>query len=102
MTPHPSRPSLYLIDGNSYLYRAFHAIPYLSTSKGQPTNAVFGFTNMLFKILREKKPDYLAIAFDHKGKTLRHQAFESYKIHRPAMPESLSLQLPQIYRFIEA
>jgi len=102
MSPLSSRPSLYLIDGNSYIYRAFHAIPYLSNSKGQPTNAILGFTQMLLKILREKKPDYIGIAFDHKGKTHRHQAFEEYKIHRPSMPEALSLQLPYIFRLIEA
>jgi DNA polymerase-1 len=97
-----SSPSLYLIDGSCYFYRAFHAIPYFSTSKGEPTNAVFGFTNMLLKILREKGPDFLAIAFDHKGKTHRHQTFEAYKIHRPAMEEGLSLQLPHIYQLVEA
>ena len=100
--PPSPRPSLYLIDGNSYIYRAFHAIPYLSNSKGQPTNAVFGFTQMLLKVLKDKRPDYLGIAFDHKGKTHRHQAFEEYKVHRPGMPESLSVQLPHIYRLIEA
>ncbi len=102
MAPTPSRPSLYLVDGSSYFYRAFHAIPYFSTSKGEPTNAVFGFTNMVLKILRERRPDYLAIAFDHKGKTHRHRTFEAYKMHRPAMQEGLSLQLPHIYRLVEA
>ena len=102
IAPAPSRPSLYVVDGSSYFYRAFHAIPYFSTSKGEPTNAVFGFTNMLLKILREKRPDYLAIAFDHKGKTHRHRTFDAYKIHRPAMQEGLSLQLPYIYRLVEA
>jgi DNA polymerase I len=101
MTPTSFCPSVYLIDGNSYVYRAFHALPYLSNSKGQPTHAVLGFTNMLLKILKERQPDYLAIAFDHKGKTLRHQVFESYKIHRPPMPEGLSLQLPYIYKLVE-
>ncbi|MDH7500336.1 MAG: 5'-3' exonuclease H3TH domain-containing protein, partial [candidate division NC10 bacterium] len=102
MTSPSSRPSLYLIDGNSYIYRAFHAIPYLSNSRGQPTNAILGFTQMLLKILRQKKPNYLGIAFDHKGKTHRHQVFEEYKIHRPSMPEALSLQLPYIFRLVEA
>ena len=102
MTSASPGSSLYLIYGNSYLYRAFHSIPYLSNSQGQPTNAILGFTQMLLKIRREKSPDHLAIAFDHKGKTHRHQAFEEYKIHRPSMPESLSAQLPFIFRLAEA
>jgi DNA polymerase I len=102
MTSILSRPSLYLIDGSSYFYRAFHAIPYFSTSRGEPTNAVFGFTNMLLKVLREKRPDHLAIAFDHKGKTFRHHSFDAYKIQRPGMEEGLSLQLPYIHRLVEA
>ena len=67
-----SKPTLYLIDGNSYIYRAYHAVRSLATSKGLPTNAIYGFTNMLLKIVKEKKPDYLAIAFDVKGPTKRH------------------------------
>jgi DNA polymerase-1 len=94
--------TLYLIDGNSYLYRAFHALPYLSNSRGQPTNAILGFTQMLLKVLREKDPDYVAVAFDHKGKTHRHGVYEEYKIHRPPMPDALSLQLPYIFRLVEA
>ena len=62
-----SRKKLYLIDGNSYIYRAFFAIPHLSNSNGIPTNAVYGFTNMLMKVIKEEAPDYLAIAFDSKG-----------------------------------
>jgi DNA polymerase-1 len=66
------RKRLYLIDGNSYIYRAFHAIRHLSNSKGFPTNAVYGFTAMLLKIVREERPDYLGVAFDSKGPTTRH------------------------------
>ena len=65
-------PTLYLIDGNSYLYRAFYAIRNLSALDGTPTNAVFGFTNMILKILREKNPDYFSIVFDAPGPTHRH------------------------------
>ena len=97
-----SRKKLYLIDGNSYIYRAFFAIPHLSNSKGIPTNAVYGFTNMLMKVIKEEAPDYLAIAFDSKGPTRRHIEYEDYKAHRPAMPDPLARQIPYIHRMVEA
>lgn len=93
---------LYLIDGSSYIYRAFYAIKGLSNSKGLPTNAIFGFTNMLIKILNEKRPQLLAIAFDPKGPTKRHETYEAYKAQRPGMPDSLSVQIPYIHRIVEA
>src|SRR2546425_1150956 len=96
------RPVLYLIDGSAYLYRAFFALPALSTSTGLPTNAVYGFTTMLQKIIREHRPDYLAVVFDEKGPTLRHEAFKEYKAHRPPMPDALSRQIPYIHRVVEA
>src|SRR2546426_3239412 len=96
------RPVLYLIDGSAYLYRAFFALPALSTSTGLPTNAVYGFTTMLQKIIREHRPDYLAGVFDEKGPTLRHEAFKEYKAHRPPMPDALSRQIPYIHRVVEA
>ena len=77
------RRRLYLIDGNSYIYRAFHAIRNLSNSKGFPTNAVYGFTAMLMKVVREERPDYLAVAFDTKGPTTRHGYYPQYKATRP-------------------
>lgn len=94
-------PELYLIDGSSYIYRAYFAIRGLSTSKGLPTNAIYGFTNMLIKILKEKAPQFLAIAFDPKGPTKRHEAYEAYKAQRPAMPDALSVQIPYIHRIVE-
>jgi DNA polymerase-1 len=94
--------SLYLIDGHSYLYRAFHAIPYLSNSKGLPTNAIYGFTNMLSKLIREKSPDYLAVAFDAEKPTHRHEAYEAYKAHRPQMPDPLVVQIPYVRKVLEA
>ena len=97
-----SKPTLYLIDGNSYIYRAYHAIRSLATSKGLPTNAIYGFTNMLLKIVKEKKPDYLAIAFDVKGPTKRHIEYEQYKAHRPEMPKDLVQQIPYIHKLVEA
>jgi DNA polymerase-1 len=97
-----SKPTLYLIDGNSYIYRAYHAVRSLATSKGLPTNAIYGFTNMLLKIVKEKKPDYLAIAFDVKGPTKRHIEYEQYKAHRPEMPKDLIPQIPYIHKLVEA
>lgn len=87
---------LFLIDGNSFCYRAFFAIRNLSNSKGQPTNAIYGFVTMLNKILEEEKPDYLAVAFDLKGPTFRHDMYEKYKIHRKPMPDELAMQLEPI------
>jgi DNA polymerase I len=96
------RPVLFLIDGSAYLYRAFFALPDLSTTTGIPTNAVYGFTTMLQKIIREHRPEYLAVAFDEKGPTLRHAEFKEYKAHRPPMPDALSRQIPYIHRVVEA
>jgi DNA polymerase-1 len=96
------KPSFYIIDGNSYIYRAFYAIRNLSTSYGLPTNAVFGFVNMLLKVIKEKSPDLLAIAFDPKGPTRRHIEFKEYKAHRPPMPRDLVPQIPYIHRLVEA
>ena len=98
----PEKPTCYIIDGNSYIYRAYYAIKQLSTSKGLPTNAVFGFANMLLKVMSEKKPDYLAIAFDPPGKTRRHGVYQEYKSHRPPMPRDLVPQIPYIHRLVEA
>ncbi|MBI3609851.1 MAG: DNA polymerase I [Nitrospirae bacterium] len=96
------RPCLFLIDGNSYIYRAYFAIRNLSTSKGFPTNAIYGFTTMLLKIVRDHRPDYLAVAFDAKGPTLRHAEYRDYKAQRPEMPDPLRQQIPYIHRLVEA
>ncbi|MBI2461903.1 MAG: DNA polymerase I [Candidatus Rokubacteria bacterium] len=93
---------LYLVDGNSYLYRAYHAIAHLSTSKGLPTNATFGMTNMLWKIVREEAPEYMAVAWDSPAPTFRHQAFEAYKIQRPGMPSDPAEQIPWVKTVLEA
>jgi DNA polymerase-1 len=95
------KPLLDLIDISSYIYRAYHAIRVLTNSKGFPTNAAFGVTNMLLKVLRERQPQYLALAFDAKGPTFRHREYAAYKAHRPPMPEELAMQLPYIRRIIE-
>jgi DNA polymerase-1 len=93
---------LFLIDGHSLIYRAYFAIPRLSTSSGLPTNAIYGFTNMLLKVMREKQPDYIAVVFDAKGPTQRHLEYEEYKAERPEMPDDLQRQLPSIHQIVEA
>jgi DNA polymerase I len=93
---------LYLIDISSYFYRAFHALPPLTNSKGFPTNAVLGVTTMLLKVLREKQPQYLALVLDSKGPTFRHEIYREYKAHRPPMPDKLAMQIPVIHRVIDA
>src|SRR4030043_1376985 len=95
------RPKLFLIVGSSYLYRAFFAIAHLSNSKGLPTNAIFGFTQMLLKVLKEHRPDYLAVVFDSKAPTFRSEIYKEYKANRPAMPEGLIPQIPYIKRIVE-
>ncbi len=92
----------YLVDGPSYLYRAYHAIGHLSTSRGLPTNATLGMTMMLWKILREDRPSYMGIAWDAPGPTVRHQQFEAYKLQRPGMPKDLVEQIPWVRRSFEA
>ena len=91
--PHPR---LYLIDGSSYVYRAFFALGHLSNSKGMPTKAVFGFTQMIRKILDQEKPEFMAVIFDAKGPTFRHERYREYKAHRPPVPDGLIVQLPYI------
>jgi len=94
--------TFYILDGTAYIYRAFYAIRELSNDVGLPTNAVYGFTKMLQKIIDEKKPDYIAIAFDAKGPTFRHEMYSGYKADRPPMPDALSPQIPYIDLIVEA
>jgi len=91
-----------IIDGNSLIHRAFHAIPPLSTSTGLPTNAVLGFTNMLLKVLEAEAPDRVAVAFDKGLPAFRHEVFTGYKAHRPATPEDLRPQLALAKEVLEA
>jgi len=88
--------TLYLIDGSAYIYRAYHAIRSLTNSKGLPTNAVFGFTRMLIKLIEDRSPEYVVMFFDAKGPTFRHELYQDYKANRPPMPEDLSIQIPYI------
>src|ERR1700733_15045762 len=87
-------PSLYLIDAHAYLHRAYHALPPLTTSKGQPVNAIYGFMRMIIKIEREYKPDYIAVCFDTAAPTFRHVAFKAYKATRKETDTALISQFP--------
>jgi DNA polymerase I len=87
------RRKLVLVDGSGYLYRAFHALPPLTNSRGEPTGAVLGVLNMIQKMLKEENPDFIAIVFDAPGKTFRDQLFEQYKAQRTPMPDDLRSQL---------
>jgi DNA polymerase I len=95
-------PSLYLIDAHAYLHRAYHALPPLTTSQGQPVNAVYGFIRMILKIERQYKPDYIAVCFDTAAPTFRHQAFEAYKATRREIDEALVSQFPLAVEAVEA
>jgi DNA polymerase I len=83
-----------LVDGSSYLYRAYHGLPPLTTSKGQTTHAIRGVLSMLKKLLKDYQPSHMAVVMDSKGKTFRHGLYREYKAHRPAMPEDLASQIP--------
>jgi len=88
-----TRPDLVLVDGSSYLYRAFHALPPFANSRGEPTGAVFGVLNMLGKFLKDYDPERIAVVFDASGKTFRDELFAEYKAHRPPMPDDLRAQV---------
>ena len=98
----PRAESVYLVDGSGQFHRAFHAIRGLATSKGLPTNATYGFTTMLRKLLEDEKPEHMAVVFDPPGKTFRHAEWSGYKANRPPMDKDLALQLPYIRRVCEA
>ncbi len=93
---------LYLIDGNSFCYRAYYAIKILSNSKGFPTNAVYGFISMLRKIIQENQPDYIGVCFDMGKETFRHKKYGEYKIQRKPMPDELVQQMPVIKEVVKA
>jgi len=96
------RPTLYLIDGSGYIFRAFFALPQLNNSRGLPTNAVYGFIRMLLKLLKEERPRHIAVVFDSPRKTFRDDLFESYKANRVEAPSDLTVQIPYILRAVEA
>ncbi|HLQ24377.1 MAG TPA: DNA polymerase I [Acidiferrobacterales bacterium] len=93
---------LILVDGSSYLYRAFHAMPNLSTSRGESTGAIYGMVNMLRKLLADYNPDYIAVVFDAPGKTFRDELYAEYKAHRAPMPDNLVSQIESIHTGVRA
>ena len=95
-------PILYLIDGSAYIHRAYHAVAPLSTSVGQPVNAVYGFTTILRRLIREREPQYMAVAFDTRGPVFRHDLYADYKANRPPMPEDLAAQIEAIHETVRA
>src|SRR5688572_21434920 len=97
-----TRPDLVLVDGSSYLYRAFHALPPFSNSRGEPTGAVFGVLNMLAKFLKDYDPERIAVVFDAPGKTFRDELFAEYKAHRPPMPDDLRSQIQPLFDAVRA
>jgi DNA polymerase-1 len=99
--PIPQRPDLVLIDGSSYLYRAFFALPPLSNSAGQPTGAIHGVLSMLLKFLREYSPKHIAVVFDAPGRTFRDDLFAEYKAHRTPMPDDLRSQIEPLYQIVD-
>ena len=92
----------FVLDGPNYLYRAYHALPPLTTSRGEPVHVVFGMSTMLWKLLREEQPDYFVVAWDPPGPTFREERFAGYKATRPGMPEDLRTQIPSVMALFEA
>lgn len=97
-----AQPRLYLLDGSSYVFRAFFALPPLSNSSGLPTQAIYGFTNMTFKLFKEHQPELLAVVFDAGRETFRNQIYPDYKGNRPEAPADLIPQFPYIRKVLEA
>lgn len=94
--------TLVLVDGSSYLYRAYHALPPLENSRGEATGAIYGVTNMLRTLLREYDPAYIAVVFDAKGRTFREDLYEAYKSNRPPMPDDLRSQIAPLHDIVDA
>ena len=95
-------PPFILVDGSSYLFRAYHAMPELKNSSGQHTGAIYGVINMMRRLLGEYKPEHIAVVFDTKGKTFRHDMYKEYKANRPPMPDDLAEQIQPIHDIIRA
>ncbi|MFK7794986.1 MAG: DNA polymerase I [Gammaproteobacteria bacterium] len=95
-------PLLLLVDGSSYLYRAFHGLPPLTNHEGTPTGAVYGVARMVRKLIEEEQPQNVAVIFDAKGKTFRHEMYKEYKANRPPMPDDLQVQIAPLHQLIEA
>jgi DNA polymerase-1 len=101
--PEPNRRErLILVDGSSFLFRAYHAIPPLTNAKGEPTNAVYGVSNMLRKLIADYHSDYITVVFDAPGKSFRNDLYDQYKAHRPTMPDDLRVQIAPLHNLIRA
>ncbi len=96
------KQKIYLIDGSAFIYRAYHAVAPLSNSAGLPTHAIFGFHNILKRVLKEKAPSHIAVIFDAKGPVFRHEMYSEYKANRPPMPDDLVVQIPYIKELVTA
>src|SRR3989344_2704319 len=96
------REKLVLIDGNAIVHRAFHALPPLTSPRGNVVNAVFGFSSIVIKMIRELKPEYIAATFDLAGPTFRHEQFEDYKAKRVKAPQELYDQIPLVKQVLGA
>jgi DNA polymerase-1 len=94
--------TLCLVDGSSYLYRAFHALPSLTNAEGQPTGAIFGVANMLRRLIQAHRPERMVVVFDAPGRTFRHELFDDYKANRPSMPDELRAQIEPLKDLIDA
>ena len=92
--------TLYLVDGSSYIYRAYHALPNLTNSAGEPTGALLGVANMLRRLLKDAESDNIAVVFDAKGPTFRHEMYAEYKANRPPMPLELRQQIEPIHEVV--
>jgi DNA polymerase-1 len=101
MSNNATKP-LVLVDGSSYLFRAFHAMPNLTNSNGEPTGAIYGVVNMIRRLLADYDPEHIAVVFDAKGKTFRNDLYPDYKAHRPPMPEELTQQIEAVHAIIKA
>ena len=95
-----SRKLLVLVDGSYYIFRAYHAIGDLETSRGEPTGAIYGVINSLKKLLHDFDPDYIGVVFDAKGKNFRNDLYPEYKANRPPMPEELACQIAPIHTIV--
>lgn len=97
-----SKQHLVLVDGSSFLFRAYHAVPPLTNSKGEPTNAIYGVANMLRKLIADHNTEYFTVVFDAPGKTFRNDLYDQYKAHRPPMPDDLRVQIEPLHNLIRA
>jgi DNA polymerase-1 len=102
LTKGGAQKRLILVDGSSFLFRAYHAVPPLTNAKGEPTNAIYGVTNMLRKLIADYHSDYITVVFDAPGKTFRNELYDQYKAHRPPMPDDLRVQIAPLHNLLRA